>query len=66
MRKFEINTIFKKKDKTRRFIDNRISTSKYNVITFLPKNLMYQFSKMANAYFLMMAMLEVNFIKFLI
>ena len=32
--------------------NNKISTGKYNVITFLPKNLFEQFSKMANMYFL--------------
>ena len=31
---------------------NKISTSKYNFITFLPKNLFEQFSKLANLYFL--------------
>lgn len=59
MREFEINRVFTKKDKNRRFKNNEISTSKYNVITFLPKNLFYQFTKFANLYFLMMAMLEV-------
>ena len=32
--------------------DNKISTSKYTCLTFLPKNLMLQFSKLANIYFL--------------
>lgn len=32
--------------------NNSISTSKYNLITFLPKNLLEQFSKSANVYFL--------------
>ena len=31
---------------------NGISTSKYNIITFIPMNLMEQFSKIANIYFL--------------
>jgi len=30
---------------------NSISTSKYNVLNFLPKNLLFQFSKLANIYF---------------
>ena len=34
------------------FPNNSISTSKYNLLTFLPKNIMEQFSKMANLYFL--------------
>lgn len=32
--------------------DNSISTSKYTVLSFVPKNLFLQFSKMANLYFL--------------
>lgn len=32
--------------------DNSISTSKYTVITFFPKNLFEQFSKLSNFYFL--------------
>jgi len=31
---------------------NKISTGKYNFITFFPKNLFEQFSKQANLYFL--------------
>ncbi len=32
--------------------NNRISTSKYTLITFFPKNLLEQFSRAANIYFL--------------
>ena len=32
--------------------NNKISTSKYTKITFFPKNLFEQFSKLSNAYFL--------------
>ena len=32
--------------------NNTISTSKYTLITFVPKNLMEQFSRLANLYFL--------------
>lgn len=38
--------------------DNTISTSKYNIITFLPLNLMLQMSKSANVYFCIMLVLE--------
>ena len=38
--------------------NNRIVTSKYNVITFLPLNLMVQFSKMANLYFLILTIMQ--------
>ena len=34
--------------------NNSIQTTKYNVISFLPKNMMEQFSKLANVYFLVL------------
>ena len=37
---------------------NQVHTGKYNVFTFLPLNLMLQFSKMANLYFLIMLCME--------
>jgi phospholipid-transporting ATPase len=40
------------------FPDNKIITSKYNFLTFLPLNLWLQFSKMANLYFLLLAIME--------
>ena len=40
------------------YILNYISTSKYNAITFLPKNLMEQFHKLANVYFVIIAILQ--------
>lgn len=40
------------------FMKNSISTSKYNAITFLPKNLVEQFQKLANVYFLIIALLQ--------
>lgn len=39
---------------------NEISTSKYNLITFLPKNLFEQFRRLANAYFLFLLCLQVK------
>jgi magnesium-transporting ATPase (P-type) len=39
-------------------MSNRVTTTKYNCATFLPKNLFEQFSKMANAYFLFMTVLQ--------
>ncbi len=38
--------------------NNRIETAKYNMITFLPMNLIEQFSKFANIYFLMIGLLS--------
>jgi phospholipid-transporting ATPase len=41
-----------------KYIDNHISTAKYNVATFLPKFLYEQFSKYANVFFLFTAALQ--------
>jgi phospholipid-transporting ATPase len=40
------------------FPTNFISTCKYNLVTFLPKNLWTQFQKLANVYFLAAAVLQ--------
>ena len=37
---------------------NKISTCKYNILTFLPKNLFIQLQKLANIYFLIVAVLQ--------
>lgn len=55
---FEVNTVFPPKDRSRQFLGNRISTAKYTILTFLPLNLFEQFSKLANFYFLSLALLE--------
>ena len=57
-RVFEINTIFEQKRVDRDFPDNRVKTTKYSCLTFFPANLMLQFSKLANAYFLIMVVLQ--------
>lgn len=60
-RHFDVYKIYNfKRDRIRPFKNNEIHTSKYNVLTFLPKNLFYQFSKMSNLYFLTMSLLEVS------
>lgn len=41
----------------RRFVRNKIRTTKYTWLTFIPKNLFEQFSKMANVYFLFIMVL---------
>lgn len=39
-------------------ISNRIKTAKYSLLTFLPKNLMEQFRRVANVYFLFIIILQ--------
>ncbi|CAD5219936.1 unnamed protein product [Bursaphelenchus okinawaensis] len=41
-----------------KYADNYIKTSKYNLITFLPKNLFEQFQRLANFYFLVLMVLQ--------
>ena len=41
-----------------RYMTNVIRTSKYNVFTFIPLNLLIQFKKMANVYFLIIAFMQ--------
>jgi phospholipid-transporting ATPase len=41
-----------------RYVDNHVSTAKYNIATFLPKFLFEQFSKYANLFFLFTAVLQ--------
>ncbi|KAK2749706.1 phospholipid-transporting atpase [Colletotrichum kahawae] len=40
------------------YISNAIKTSKYNVFDFLPRQLLYQFSRLANAYMLVISILQ--------
>ncbi|XP_037350503.1 phospholipid-transporting ATPase FetA-like isoform X2 [Talpa occidentalis] len=47
----EFNTLFD-------YPDNSIKTSKYNVLNFLPLNLFEQFQRLANAYFLILLILQ--------
>jgi hypothetical protein len=46
------------------FITNHISTSKYSILTFLPKFLFEQFRKYSNIFFLCIAVLQVNKFQF--
>ncbi|KAL7750772.1 drs2 neo1 protein [Sorochytrium milnesiophthora] len=40
------------------FVDNRITSARYSVASFVPKQLFAQFSKMANVYFLFIACIQ--------
>ncbi|KAF3987453.1 hypothetical protein FT663_04447 [Candidozyma haemuli var. vulneris] len=40
------------------YIGNTITSSKYNIYTFLPKQLRAQFSKLANCYFMVVAIMQ--------
>jgi len=47
-----------RKNKIYNFKDNTITTTKYNLFTFIPKGLLYQFSRMSNVYFLFTAIIQ--------
>jgi phospholipid-transporting ATPase len=51
-------TIHFNQQQPKSYCSNKISTSKYNVLTFLPKCLLEQFSKYANVFFLLIALLQ--------
>ena len=58
-RRFELFKIYsKRRDHRKPFMANQIHTARYNVLTFLPKNLFYQFRKMTNLYFLVLTVLD--------
>ncbi|CAE6474741.1 unnamed protein product [Rhizoctonia solani] len=42
-----------------RYVRNKVRTSKYTVVTFIPKNLYEQFRRVANLYFLALVVLQV-------
>eukprot|EP01133_Synstelium_polycarpum_P011475 gene11475-13378_t len=41
-----------------KFVGNKIQTTKYSIITFIPKNLYEQFRRVANFYFLVIAIIQ--------
>ena len=45
-------------DSPKLYVSNSISTSKYNLLNFLPKNMYEQFQKSANVYFVIIAVLQ--------
>ena len=48
----------KEKNKIYKHKNNTITQTKYNIITFLPKALLYQFFRLANVYFLFIAIIQ--------
>lgn len=50
--------VYSKKGKPPTYATNKIRTSKYTVLTFIPKNLFEQFRRPANMYFLIMAVIQ--------
>nr|ODN93929.1 phospholipid-translocating ATPase [Cryptococcus depauperatus CBS 7841] len=42
-----------------RYVRNKVRTSKYTIVTFVPKNLFEQFRRVANIYFLFLVILQV-------
>ena len=42
------------------FVDNRVVSAKYTVWNFIPKNLFEQFRRIANFYFLCIAIIQVG------
>jgi len=47
----------RKKNISKRFINNKITTTKYNLFTFFPKCILMQFRRLANVYFLIISVL---------
>jgi hypothetical protein len=45
-------------EQKQQFCDNSISTTKYTLLTFVPLNLFYQFCRLANLYFLIIAIVQ--------
>ncbi|KAD3641546.1 hypothetical protein R6Q59_004164 [Mikania micrantha] len=54
------NDSMKHRTKPYKYSGNGVTTTKYNLITFLPKSLFEQFRRVANLYFLLVAVLSVT------
>lgn len=48
----------KQKKRSQHAVNNRIKSTKYNVVTFVPQNLLEQFRRVANCYFLAMVIIS--------
>jgi magnesium-transporting ATPase (P-type) len=58
LREFIVNEVDPRPVPGDKYCNNRVKTCKYSILTFLPLNLMVQFSKMANCYFLLIVLLS--------
>lgn len=47
-------------DETDEFCNNAVSTSKYTLVSFLPKSIFEQFRRLANVYFLIISIFQVS------
>lgn len=47
----------RKKNIFKKYVNNRISTTKYNILSFFPKSILIQFQRIANVYFLAISVL---------
>ena len=45
------------KNISKNYVSNRISTTKYNLFSFIPKSILMQFGRIANVYFLIISIL---------
>lgn len=55
--KIYFGTSERKKNIFKKYVTNKISTTKYNLFTFLPKCILMQFKRLANVYFLIISIL---------
>ena len=58
LRQFQINQATITSTPGDKYLNNTVKTCKYSILTFIPLNLLVQFSKMANCYFLLLVLLE--------
>uniref|UniRef100_A0A9J2P7S4 P-type ATPase N-terminal domain-containing protein n=1 Tax=Ascaris lumbricoides TaxID=6252 RepID=A0A9J2P7S4_ASCLU len=58
--RFDSNTPRYEHPNRRNYADNRICTTKYTLLTFLPKNLFEQFHRAANLYFIFIVILNMT------
>ena len=55
-KEFNINDNVKNREY--KLANNHISTTKYNIFTFIPKGLLFQFCRLSNIYFLFTAIIQ--------